>query len=67
MAQTVQEVTFDVRDDLRGKVVGEGKGVPFYYGVESPSYPPEWVNYEGKDYYLFHDAADSKRPYIILK
>jgi len=40
MAETVQQVTFDVRDDLRGKVVGEGKGVPFYFGLESPSYPP---------------------------
>ena len=67
MAKTVQEVTFDVRDNLRGKVVGEGKGAPFYFGLESPGYPPSWVKYEGKDYYLYRDAPDSKRPYIILK
>ncbi len=66
MAETVQELTFDVRETLRGKVVGQGKGVPFYYGLESPSYPPSWVTYEGKDYYLYHDAPDTDRPYIAL-
>ncbi len=67
MAETVQQVTFDVRDGLGGKVVGEGKGVPFYLGLESPSYPPSWVSYEGKDYYLYRDAGESERPYIALK
>ncbi|RMF79581.1 MAG: hypothetical protein D6739_10900 [Nitrospirae bacterium] len=65
--ETAQEVTFDVRDDVRGKVIGEGKGVPFYKGTPSPNFPPGWVTYEGKDYLLYRDAPDSDRPYIIVR
>ncbi|MGD2063391.1 MAG: hypothetical protein PVF51_07400 [Nitrospirota bacterium] len=64
--QTPQEVAFEIRDDLHGKVVGEGKGTTHFEGNPSAMFAPQWVTYEGKDYLLYTDVEGAK-PYIIVK
>jgi len=64
--QTQQEVAFDVRDDLHGKVVGKGKATTHFEGNPSAMFAPQWVTYEGKDHLLYTDV-EGANPYIIVK
>jgi hypothetical protein len=64
--ETQQEVAFDIRNDLYGKVIGEGKATTHFEGNPSAMFTPHWVTYEGKDY-LLHDDVEGAKPYIIVK
>ena len=64
--ETQQEVAFDVRDDLHGKVIGKGKGTTHFEGNPSAMFAPQWVTYEGKEC-LLHNDVEGAGPYIIVK
>jgi len=64
--QTEQKVDFEIRDGLRGKVVGKGSGTTHFEGNPSQFFAPAWVTYEGKEC-LIHNDVEGAGPYIIVK
>lgn len=60
-----QNVNFEIRDGLLGKVVGKGTGTTHYEGHPSQNFPPMWVTYEGKEC-LIHNDVEGAKPYIIV-